>query len=784
MLARLAVLLLLFALPLAAQDSPMTAGTAAPSEPAAAATPAAPGTAGLPTLPPEQARRLVDLLRDDARRAEFVANLEALLAASGTPAAQTEPDLPIPLAPDSLGAQLLLGIAQSASGLSDRMVAAAQAVSDFPLIWRWLTGLSSDPVAQARIADASWRLLLVFLLSLPTEWLIWRALRRPRNWLDCAAPPPHARWGQFRRLPLVVARLGLDLLPIMGFALVSYLLIGGTGALLSTDALPTSRLALLAATNAYIISRMIMAAVRMVLSPANPHLRLLRVSDETAVYLTVWARRIVVVAVCGWAIAEAGLLFGLAAAAHEALLKMVALVVHVFLIIIVLQNRQAVADWLRPRDEDARGAIATLRRRVGDVWHILAIGYLVALWGVWALAVPNGFAVLLRISVATIVIIIVARGLDAALRRGIGHGFRIGPDLARKYPGLEARANRYVPALKTVISIVITLVAVFVLFEAWGFDSLSWLATGRLGGRLIAALASIGFTLLLALLVWEGANTAIQRHLSRLARDAQAARSARVRTLVPILRTTLLITISVIATLVVLSELGVNIAPLLAGAGVVGIAVGFGSQTLVRDVITGMFLLLEDSMQVGDVVQLGGLSGSVEALSIRSIKLRAFDGSIHLIPFSAVTTVTNMTRDFSFAVADVTVGYGEDTDRVGEVLQGIVKEMRAEPRWESAIRDDLELIGVERLADSGVVIRTRIKTEPIQRWAVAREFNRRIKKRFDELGIEIPYPHTKIVVAGAVATPFASAAPSAPNAPTASGAPLPPPAAPPQPQIP
>src|SRR5690606_31817772 len=117
---------------------------------------------------------------------------------------------------------------------------------------------------------------------------------------------------------------------------------------------------------------------------------------------------------------------------------------------------------------------------------------------------------------------------------------------------------------------------------------------------------------------------------------------------------------------------------------------------------------------VGDVVQLGGLSGLVEALSIRSIRLRAFDGSVHIIPFSAVTTVTNMTRDFSFAVTDVLVGYAENTDRVGEVLQEIVKEMRAEPRWEPIIRDDLELIGVERLAESGVVIRTRIKTEPIQ----------------------------------------------------------------------
>jgi small-conductance mechanosensitive channel len=151
-------------------------------------------------------------------------------------------------------------------------------------------------------------------------------------------------------------------------------------------------------------------------------------------------------------------------------------------------------------------------------------------------------------------------------------------------------------------------------------------------------------------------------------------------------------------------------------------------------------------MAVGDVVKVGDLSGVVEQLSIRSIKLRAVDGSLHIIPFSAVTTVTNMTRDFAFAVLDVAVAYGEDTDQVTEVLRGIAAEMREDAKWRSAIRDDLDVLGVEKLADSGVLIRVRLKTEPTQRWAVARELNRRIKRRFDELGIEIPFPHRKLIL--------------------------------------
>jgi small-conductance mechanosensitive channel len=238
--------------------------------------------------------------------------------------------------------------------------------------------------------------------------------------------------------------------------------------------------------------------------------------------------------------------------------------------------------------------------------------------------------------------------------------------------------------------------------------------------------------------VWEVSNAAIQRYLTKLSRDAQAARSARVRTLLPMLRTLMSVAIILVVVLNVLSEIGVNVAPLLAGAGVVGLAIGFGSQTLVRDVITGAFLLFEDAMTVGDVVQVGGHSGVVEQLSIRSIKLRATDGSVHIIPFGAVTTVTNMTRDFAFAVLDVTIAYAEDTDRVTEVLREIGKEIRQDTKFKPLIRDDIDVFGVERLADLGVVIRARIKTEPSARWSVGREFNRRIKQRFDALGIEMP----------------------------------------------
>jgi len=190
--------------------------------------------------------------------------------------------------------------------------------------------------------------------------------------------------------------------------------------------------------------------------------------------------------------------------------------------------------------------------------------------------------------------------------------------------------------------------------------------------------------------------------------------------------------------LIVLSEIGINIAPLLAGAGVFGVALAFGSQRLVQDVITGLFLLLENTMQVGDVVTLGGMSGTVENLSIRTIRLRAMDGSMHIIPFSAVTTVTNMTRDFGYAVVDVSIGLNEDPERIGGILKEVAAELRLEEKWAPGISADLEVLGIDRFIDNALVLRTRIRTTPGQRWAVGRELNRRFKMRFDAMGVESP----------------------------------------------
>jgi small conductance mechanosensitive channel len=224
-------------------------------------------------------------------------------------------------------------------------------------------------------------------------------------------------------------------------------------------------------------------------------------------------------------------------------------------------------------------------------------------------------------------------------------------------------------------------------------------------------------------------------------------RSARIRTLLPLLRKALFIFLSLMVVLISLSEIGVDIAPLLAGAGVIGLAIGFGSQKLVQDVITGVFMLVEDALSVGDVVEVAGTGGVVEDMSIRSIRLRDLSGNVHTIPFSSVGTVTNMTKDYSYYLLDIGVDYRQDPDQVMEVCKSIVDEMREEPAFAYDILEPLDVLGVDQFAESAIIIKARIKTRPIKQWAVGREFNRRMKKRFDELGIEIPYPHRTVYIA-------------------------------------
>lgn len=221
-------------------------------------------------------------------------------------------------------------------------------------------------------------------------------------------------------------------------------------------------------------------------------------------------------------------------------------------------------------------------------------------------------------------------------------------------------------------------------------------------------------------------------------------RAKRARTLGSVVRNATTAIVTAIAVLMALRELRVDIAPVLAGAGIVGLAVGFGAQTLVRDVISGFFLILEDQVRVGDVAAINGTGGLVEAINLRTIVLRDLEGTVHVFPNGAITTLANRSKDFSYYVIDLSVAYDEDPDRVADVLRKTAAELQADPKFGPFVLDALEVLGVDAFADSAMILKVRIKTMPLKQWEVGRELRRRIKKAFDAAGIEIPYP-TRVV---------------------------------------
>jgi moderate conductance mechanosensitive channel len=218
-------------------------------------------------------------------------------------------------------------------------------------------------------------------------------------------------------------------------------------------------------------------------------------------------------------------------------------------------------------------------------------------------------------------------------------------------------------------------------------------------------------------------------------------RIKRLNTLEQVSRYVVTVLIMLVTVMLVLSELGISIAPILAAAGVLGIAVGFGAQSLVKDYFTGLFLLLENQVRQGDVVHIADKSGLVEEMTLRYIRLRDFEGSVHYVPNGTIGTVTNRSRGYAYAVIDIGVAYREDVDEVYALMREVAAAMRADPELGAKIEDDLEISGVDQWADSAVVIRCRFKVKPLEQWGVRRAFLYHLKQAFDAAGIEIPYPH-------------------------------------------
>lgn len=266
----------------------------------------------------------------------------------------------------------------------------------------------------------------------------------------------------------------------------------------------------------------------------------------------------------------------------------------------------------------------------------------------------------------------------------------------------------------------------------------------------------IGVIVLLAYAAIRVTSAVVQTLESEVAKQPGPdglERTKRANTLGGLIRNVVGALVVGVAILMALQELNINIMPLLTGAGIAGLAVGFGAQTLVRDIIGGFFLILEDQVRVGDVAEIDGTGGLVERIGLRTIMLRDLTGTVHIIPNGGITKLSNLTKDFSYYLINMGVAYKEDTDVVVQVMKEVADELKADPAYGPNILQALEVLGVDSFDDSQVTIKVRIKTVPLQQWSIGREYRRRVKKAFDARGIEIPFPHVSLYV-GEASKPF------------------------------
>ena len=686
-----------------------------------------PGAGGVaPATSVAQVETLVETLRDDAEREKLIGRLEALLEAQGAGAAAAPSSVN-----DSAGVTALALLSRNVESLNALADAAARGLANLPAIAGELARQASDPEVRERWLEIALKLIVVIGVGFVAERLVLRLLGRSRFQIRDREDDSTGR-----RAVHLFERTLMDLAPVGAFAVAGYT------ALALVDPPAQARVIALVVINANLIVRAVTVLARVVLRPRYSAFRFVALSDENANYLFFWVRRLTAVSVYGFFIAEALPLLGAGQGAQAFAQKLITVVVASMVVVLVLQNRRPVRTWLAGAGTDGRWH--RIRRSLAEVWHLVAIAYVVAVCAVWTIGLPGGFEFLIRATVVTLVTGLVAYGAVGALHNAVERGFRVNEETRNRFPHLEERVNRYRGVIEVAVRTIVIGAAAFVVLDAWGLGPFGWLASE--GGRVVVGrVVTVVFVTTGALVAWELLSTLVERYLEE--RDQQGAlveRGARIRTFLPLVRNVVRIVLLVLVVLVVLSEIGIDIGPLLAGAGIVGLAVSFGAQSLVKDVITGFFILLEDTISVGDVVDLGGRTGIVESMTIRSVRLRDLGGNVHTVPFGEVASVLNMTKDFSYALMDVGIAYREDVDEVVEVLRAIGEGMQSDEEFGPLILEPLQVLGLDSFGASSVNIRIRLKTLPIQQWAVRREFQRRMKRVFDERGIEIPFPHQTV----------------------------------------
>jgi small-conductance mechanosensitive channel len=656
--------------------------------------------------PPPQVQELLRLLEDPSVRGWIDRQRQSQMAASEA-------------APQKTTAEML---AMRVAATREHFVTLAAAVPRLPQEVRRAFDLLSQELRSRPFLDVIALVLGFLALGTGTEWIFNRATAPTRERI-LSSPGNTVS----QRVRLIAKRFAV------GLAHVAIFGIGSIGAFLLFDWPPLLRHIVLAYLFAALLFRLALLVGRTLLAPlpagrqdAETY-RIVPVMTDAARF---WYRRLALFVgwfIFGWATVNLVHILGFSPGGR----RLVAYTLGIGLLVIAIET-----VWRSPRSSSEREILPESRARHRTAGPWLMSVYLVLLWGLWIAGLMGLF---------WLAVVAVVLPQSIALARRSSHHVLRPDDMEQAAPDHDLYAVYLDRGLRALL---IAGAALF-LAQVWQIDLVELTSRDTLLTRLIRGVLSSIVILLVADLIWQVVKTQIDRRLSRSQVAAppgseEALRQARLRTLLPIFRNVAFVVLAVVAVLMALSALGVEIGPLIAGAGIVGVAVGFGSQTLVKDVISGIFYLLDDAFRVGEYIQSGSYKGTVESLGFRSVKLRHHRGYVYTVPFGQLGAVENMSRDWVIDKMTVNVTYDTDLDKAKKIIKQIGKELAQDPDFAHNILEPLKMQGVEQFGDFAMQLRMKIMTRPGEQFVIRRRAYAMLKKAFDENGIRFAFPTVQV----------------------------------------
>jgi small-conductance mechanosensitive channel len=678
---------------------------------------AAPAPTKLPEpLTPETARELVSRLSDEEVRKLLLQQLDR---AAARPAEK----------PQATSATGMLGAVNRGAGAArDGVVEIVTAVATMPAAVGGVVGKLSEPDGIGVLGMALGMFVLALVVAALVELVVRRASRGWREDLRTRASE-----GLLSDAVRLLMRAALE----VGYVLVFGAVVLGIFLML-WQGHEGRRILLLGLLGAVVIARIVAALANLLLAPARPEARLLPLDDASAATLT----RTVTTAAALFGLIIATKNTFLAAGSDIAHAEAIALVLGIAIlgvcIVAVWRVRESIGELIR-----RAGGNGPIANWVADLWPFAAIVYLLSVFfgRVWEAitGVPGrGDGIL------SLAILVALPVVDYALSKTLIAAAAV-PRTDR--PSILAGlVTSYEPVLRRLIHILVIVAGVLALGKIWDLD-LFGMAERSLGGQIASALLGIGLVLLIAYIVWEIARTAIDRRISDEANMPEGAATSRLRTLLPLLRIFIAITLVVMTALSVLAALGVNIVPLLAGASIVGVAIGFGSQTLVKDIVSGAFFLMDDAFRVGEYIEVGDAKGTVEKITVRALFLRHHRGALNILPYGQITRLRNTSRDWMIMILEFHLALETDLRKVKKIVKTIGEEIAADPELASGLLSPIKSQGVVATDDSSMSVRVKYMVRPGDTaFMIRRVAYEKILKAFRDNGIEFASRRVEVYV--------------------------------------